>query len=111
MIYFIDQSYMKPSEKIIVPDQSTFEIKNYILRDEVQKGEGGSPIYISIDEHISRHFGKASVQYERVCVLKLELVETTSLFKKEEITPSLGGSTNVLLIYGQSFFSLKNGPG
>jgi hypothetical protein len=42
---------------------------------------------------------------------KLGLVETTSLLKKEEITPKLGGSTDVLLIYGQSFFSSKNGPG
>jgi hypothetical protein len=31
----------------------------------------------------------------------------TSLLKKEEMTPRLGGSTNVLLIYGQSFFSSK----
>ena len=35
----------------------------------------------------------------------------TSLLKKEEMTPRLGGSTDVLLIYGQSFFSSKNGPG
>jgi hypothetical protein len=70
-----------------------------------------SNIYISTDEQISRHFGKASVQGERVCILKLELVETTSLLKKEEMTPRLGGSTDVLLIYGQSFFSSKNGPG
>jgi hypothetical protein len=111
MIYFIDQSYMKPSEKTSVPDRSTFEIKHYIIRDEVQKGESGSPIHISTDEQISRHFGKASVQDERVCVLKLELVETTSLLKKEEMTPRLGGSTDVLLIDGQSFFSSKNGPG
>jgi hypothetical protein len=32
-----------------------------------------------------------------------------SLLKKEVITPSLGGSTNMLLIYGQSFSSLENG--
>jgi hypothetical protein len=111
MIYFIDQSYMKPLEKTNVLDRSTFEIKHYILRDEVQKGESGSPIYISTDEQISRHFGKASVQDERVCILKLELMETTSLLKKEEMTPRLGGSTDVLLIDGQSFFSSKNGPG
>jgi hypothetical protein len=54
---------------------------------------------------------KASVQNERVCVLKLELVEMTSLLKKEEMTPRLVGSTDVLLIDGQSFFSLKNGSG
>jgi hypothetical protein len=58
MIYFIDQSYMNPSEKTSVPDRSTFEIKHYIIHDEVQKGESGSPIHISIDEQISRHFGK-----------------------------------------------------
>jgi hypothetical protein len=70
-----------------------------------------SNIYISTDEQISRYFGKASVQDERVCILKLELMETTSLLKKEEMTPRLGGITDVLLIYGQSFFSLKNGRG
>jgi hypothetical protein len=42
---------------------------------------------------------------------KLELVETTSLLKREEMTLRLGGSTDMLLIQGQSFFSLKNGPG
>ena len=35
----------------------------------------------------------------------------TSLLKKEEMTPGLGGSTDVLLIDRQSFFSSKNGPG
>jgi hypothetical protein len=48
---------------------------------------------------------------KEICILKLELVEKTSLLKKEEITPKLGGSSDVLLTYGQSFFSLKNGPG
>jgi hypothetical protein len=53
----------------------------------VHKGENDSPIHISTDEQISRHFGKTSIQDERVCALKLELVETTSfLLKKEEIT-------------------------
>jgi hypothetical protein len=52
-----------------------------------------SPIHISTDEQISRNFGKASIQDERVYVLKLELMETTSLLKKEEMTPKLGGST------------------
>ena len=68
-------------------------------------------IYISTDEQISRHFGKASVQDKSVCVLKMELMEMNSLLKKEEITPRLGGSIDVLLIYGQSSFSSKNGPG
>jgi hypothetical protein len=95
----------------VFQDRSTFEIKHYIIHDEVQKEESGSQIYISTDEQISRHFGKASVQDERVCVLKMELVETTSLLKKEDMTPRLGGSTNILLIDGQSFFSSKNGPG
>jgi hypothetical protein len=95
MIYFIDQSYMKPSKKTSAPERSTFEIKHYIIRDEVQKGERGSPIHISTDEQINKHLGKASVQDKRVCVLKLELVETTSLLKKEEMTPRLGGSTDM----------------
>ena len=77
--------------KTSVPDRSKFEIKHHIIRDEVQKGESGSPTHISTDEQISRHFGKASIQDERVCVFKLELVETTSLLKKEEMTPRLGG--------------------
>jgi hypothetical protein len=38
-------------------------------------------------------------------------VETTSLLEKEVITPRLGGSTDMLLIYGQSFSSSENGPG
>jgi hypothetical protein len=41
------------------------------------------------------------------CVLKLELVEMNSLLKKEEMTPRLGGSTDVLFIYGQSFFKFE----
>jgi hypothetical protein len=75
-------------------------MNNCILHDEVQKRESGSPIYISTDEKISRHFGKAFVQDERVCVFKLDLVEMTSLLKKEEMNPKLGGRTDVLLTYG-----------
>jgi hypothetical protein len=37
--------------------------------------------------------------------------EDDFLIKKNEETPRLGGSTDVLLIYGQSFFSSKNGSG
>jgi hypothetical protein len=70
-----------------------------------------SNTYISTDEQISRYFGKASVQDERVCVLKLKLVETTSLLKKEEMTPRLRGSTDVILIYGQSFFKFEKWSG
>jgi hypothetical protein len=95
MIYFIDQSYMKPSEKTSVPDRSTFEIKHYIICDEVQKGERGSPLHIPTDEQINRHFGKSFVRDERICVLKMELVETTSLLKKEEMIPRLGGRTDM----------------
>jgi hypothetical protein len=95
MIYFIDQRYMKPSKKTSAPERSTFEIKHYIIRDEVQKKERGSPIHISTNEQINRYLGKAFVQDKRVCVLKLELVETTSLLKKEEMTPRLGGSTDM----------------
>jgi hypothetical protein len=39
---------------------------------------------------------------------KMELMKTTSLLKKkEEMTPKLGGSTDVLLIYGKSFFKFE----
>jgi hypothetical protein len=41
----------------------------------------------------------------------MEFVETTFLLKKEDMNLRLGGSTDVLLIDGQSFFSSKNGPG
>jgi hypothetical protein len=51
MAYYIDQSYMKPLEKTSVPKRLKYiEIKHYTLRDEVQKRESGSPIYISTDE-------------------------------------------------------------
>ena len=89
---------MKPLEKTSVLRRPKYtEIKHYILRDEVQKGKSGSPIYISTNEQITRHFGKAFVQDERVCVLKMELMETTSLLKKEEMTPRLGGSTKNII--------------
>jgi hypothetical protein len=52
---------MKPSDKTSVLEKSTFEIKHYVIFDEVQKGESGSLIHISTDEKISRHFGKASI--------------------------------------------------
>jgi hypothetical protein len=52
-----------------------------------RKEEMISPIHISKNEQISRHFGKTSIQDERVCVLKPELVETISfLLEKEEMT-------------------------
>jgi hypothetical protein len=34
---------------------------------------------------------------------KMELVETTSLLKREEMTPRFGGRTDVLWIYGRWF--------
>jgi hypothetical protein len=70
MIYYNDQRYMKSSEKTSVPERPKYiKIKHYILRDEVQKTEVVLQ-YISIDEKISRYFGKASVQVEGVCILK-----------------------------------------
>jgi hypothetical protein len=44
-----------------------------------------SKIHISTDEQmISIHFGKASIQDERTCILKLELVEMTLLVGRED---------------------------
>jgi hypothetical protein len=68
--------------------------------------------YISTYEQISRYFGKSSVQDERVCILKKQdgacgddfLIEKK---KREEMTTRLGGRTDVLLIYGQSFFKFE----
>jgi hypothetical protein len=58
--------------------------------------------YISTDEHIVDILVKTSVQDEKFAYSrnKLELVETTSLLKRKEKTPRLGGSTDVLSIYG-----------
>jgi hypothetical protein len=61
---------MKPLEKTSVPERPKYiEIKNYILRDKVQKREVVLQ-HISTDEQISIYFGKASFQDERVCILK-----------------------------------------
>jgi hypothetical protein len=43
-----------------------------------------SPIHISTDEQINIHFGKASIQNERTCILKLELMEITLLTERED---------------------------
>jgi hypothetical protein len=43
-----------------------------------------SEIHISTDEQISIHFGKASIQDERTCILKLERVEITLLAGRED---------------------------
>jgi hypothetical protein len=77
MIYSIVQIYMKPSQ------YSRLKYKHYIIHDEVQKGESDSPIHISADEQISIHFGKASIQDKRTCILKLELLEMTLLAGRE----------------------------
>jgi hypothetical protein len=88
------------------------EIKHYILRDEVQKREVVLQ-YISTNEHITNILVKplSKMKILRTQRNKMGLVEANSLLKKEAITPKLGGSTDMLLIYGQSFFSLNNGPG
>ena len=92
--------------KTSAPEWSTFEIKHYIICDEVQKGERGSSTHISIDEQINKHLGEASVQDKIVCVLNLELVKMTSLLKKEEMTPRLGGSTGMYW-FMDSHFSVR----
>jgi hypothetical protein len=53
------------------------------------------------------------VQDEKFVYLRenMGLVEMTSLLEREVITPRLGWSTDMLLIYGQSFSNLENGPG
>jgi hypothetical protein len=88
------------------------EIKHYILYDEVQKREVVLQ-YISIDEKIVDTLIKPLSRMKKFVYLrnKSGLMETNSLLKKEEITPRLGGSTDVLLIYGKSLFSSKKGPG
>jgi hypothetical protein len=104
-VYSIVQIYMKPSQC------SRLKYKHYTIHDEVQKGESDSPIHISADEQISKHFGKASIQDERVCALKLELMEITLLARRKdspkkvrktfifviEITLQLGGSTENII--------------
>jgi hypothetical protein len=58
--------------------------------------------YISTDEQIEDILVNPLSKMKKHAYLrnKLGLVEMTSLLKKEEITPRLGGSTDVLLIYG-----------
>jgi hypothetical protein len=43
-----------------------------------------SPIHISTDEQISIHFGKASIQDERTCILKIDFMEITLLTGRED---------------------------
>jgi hypothetical protein len=68
--------------------------------------------YISTDEQIADILVKPLYKMKKCAYSrnKLELMEKTSLLKREEMTPRLGGRIDVLLIYGQSFFSLRNGP-
>jgi hypothetical protein len=112
MIYCNDQSYMKPLEKTSVPERPKYiGIKHYIHRDEVQKGEVVLQ-YISTDEQIADILVNPLSKMKKFVYSrnKLELMEMTSLLKREEMTPRLVGRTNVLLIYFQSFFSSENGP-
>ena len=95
MIYLIDQSYMKPSEK----NQCS---RSKYIWDQALHYPWWSPerrkvVLQYISPQISKHFGKSSIQDERVCVLKLELLETTSLLKKKEMTSRLGGSTKNII--------------
>jgi hypothetical protein len=76
MIYSIVHIYKKPSQC------SRLQYKHYIIHDEVQKGESD----ISTDEKISIHFGKAYIQDERTCILKLEPVEITLLTGREDFS-------------------------
>jgi hypothetical protein len=69
--------------------------------------------YISIDEQIKNILVKPLSKMKSLLYLRdmLGLMEMTSLLEREVITPTLGGSTDMLLIYGQSFSSSENGPG
>ena len=91
MIYYNDQSYMKHSKKTNVPEKPKYiEIKHYTLRDEVQKGEAVLQ-YISTDDQIAYILVKPLSKMKKFAYSrnKLELVETTSLLKREETTPRL----------------------
>jgi hypothetical protein len=84
-----DILYSSQLHKAFTVFQTKVHLKSSITLSVMKsrKEKGILQIHISIDEQISRHFGKASIQDERVCVLKLEFVETTSfLLKKEEMT-------------------------
>jgi hypothetical protein len=84
MIYYNDQSYMKPSRKTSFPERPKYiEINHYILCDEVQKGEVVLQ-YISIDEQITNILVKPLSKMKKCAYSRneLELVETTSLLKK-----------------------------
>jgi hypothetical protein len=109
MIYCDDHSYINPLEKTSVLEKLKYiDIKHYFLRDEVQKREVVLQ-YIFTDEKIEDISVKPLSKMKKIVYSrnKLELMEMTSLLKKEEITPKLGGSTDALLSYGQSFFQFE----
>jgi hypothetical protein len=92
---------MKPSEKTNSPDIPKYiEIEHYISHDEDPEKISVSPIYISTNEHIVDILVKPLSKMKKFAYSKnkLELVEMTSLLKMEEMTPKLGGRTDVLLI-------------
>jgi hypothetical protein len=74
MIYSIVQIYMKPSQC------SRLKYKYYIIHDEVQKGEIGSPIYIPTDEQttdiLTKPLSRIKFAYFRE---KMGIVEITPL--------------------------------
>ena len=96
---------MKHNKPMFHNKPKYIEIKHYILRDEVQKREVVLQ-YISTDEQITNILLKPLSKMKKFSYLrnKLGLMKMSYLLKKEDITPILGGSTEVLLIYGQSFF-------
>jgi hypothetical protein len=78
MIYSIIQIYMKPSQC------SRLKYKYYIIHDEVQKGESGSPIYILTDEQTSyiltKPLSRIKFAYFRE---KIGIVEITPLAERK----------------------------
>ena len=66
VIYSDDQSYVKLSENLVFHDRSKhIEIKHYILRDKVQRGEVVLQ-YISIDEQIEDILVKPLAKMKRL---------------------------------------------
>ena len=91
-LYSIVQIYMKPSQC------SRLKYKHCIIHDEFQKEESDSPIHIFADEQISIRFGKASIQDERTCILKLELVEITLLAGREDLSKQKEGTQTFIFV-------------
>jgi uncharacterized protein YukJ len=79
MIYSIIQIYMKPSQC------SRLKYKYYIIHDEVQKEESGSPIYILIDEQTTHILTKALSRIKFAYFReKIGIVEITPLAERED---------------------------